>query len=99
MPIPNSSKSFGRYVRIDIGEEVIRAKVDASDRFSYIKESFLADFRDYGSYNFRISLPVKCNGEFGYFDFFIVSGRMKEEAVLGMDFIQRFRLFEDEAQE
>ena len=95
MPIPNPINDFGRFVRIDIGGEVVRAEIDASDHFSFIKKSFLADFRIIGSNNFRISLPVKCNKEFGYFNFFIMSGNMSEEIVLGTDFLQRFQLSEN----
>ena len=92
MPIPRARNFDDGYIRMDVGQEVLRARMNQKLSFSFINKDFLADFPNWRAYNYQISLPIKCNGNFGYASFLIHANLGKEDAILGSDFFRRFDL-------
>ena len=92
MPIPSREETSGCYVRVDIHDEVIRAKIVPESRCSLVSKTFLSTFEQYWAYNYLVNLPIRCNENFGYVNFLIMNGNTSEDLILGSDLLRRFEI-------
>ena len=89
MPIP-SQESTDKFVKLEIYDEVLRARVNTNSRYSFIKRNILCDL-DIFPLMPAISIRVHCNGisEPGSF---IISDGLEEDALLGTEFLREFNI-------
>ena len=91
MPIPTFKITDDNYIRVDIGDEVIRARINSNDFHSRVNRSFLSSFGEFRENSVNISLPIECNNDFGFVNFKITNN-MPDEITFGKNLIERFGL-------
>ena len=89
MPIPGFESSGG-HIRLDIYDEVVRARINRNSHFSFLKRGIIVDLGILENIR-AISIQVACNGKSGMADF-ILENFPEDDALLGTDFLESFNI-------
>ena len=89
MPIPGL-KSSEEFIRLDIYDEVIRARINRNSRFSFLKREIIKDLGIFENIR-AISIRVTCNGKLNVASF-ILEDSLEYDSLLGTDFLENFNI-------
>ena len=89
MPIPGT-RFNEEYVRLDIHDEVLRARINRNSRFSFLKREIIKDLGILENIR-AISIRVTCNGKSDVASF-ILEDSLEYDSLLGTDFLENFNI-------
>ena len=89
MPIPNCEIDK-KHIKLEIYEEVLRAKVNFNSRYSFLKRRVLEDLVIFVE-NSAVTVLVTCNGKSSA-GHFVISDVLDDDALLGTSFLDEFEI-------
>ena len=89
MPIPNR-EIINNFVKLEIYDEVLRARINVNSRYSFSKRKILEDLGIFLN-NSAVTMYVTCNGKFSA-GHFIIENFPEDDALLGTDFLDEFNI-------
>ena len=89
MPVINN-KFKDNFIKLEIYEEVVRARVNSNSRYSFLKREVLEDLNIFIRSS-AVNITVSCNGKTEAANF-ILENFPENDALLGSDFIAQFNI-------